>query len=81
MAGLIPRAQTIESFSKPTFDWIQTFWKHPKYGALQFYSQYSYLNRAPWFVAPGSPKNAHLSMVYAGMRYVLPSKVSLDDSK
>jgi hypothetical protein len=64
-----------------TFDWIQTFWKHPKYGALQFYSQYSYLTRAPWFVADGSPKNAHLSMVYAGVRYVLPSKVSLDDSK
>ena len=64
---------------QPTFDWIQTFWKHPKYGALQFYSQYSYLSRAPWFVAPGSPKNAHLSMVYAGVRYVLPSKVSLDE--
>ena len=64
-----------------TFDWIQTFWKHPKYGALQFYSQYSYLTRAPWFVADGSPKNAHLSMVYAGVRYVLPLKVSFDDSK
>jgi hypothetical protein len=66
---------------QPTFDWIQAFWKHPKYGALQFYSQYSYLTRAPWFVAAGSPKNAHLSMVYAGVRYVLPSKVSFDDSK
>ena len=56
-----------------TFDWIKTFWKNPRYGALQFYSQYSYLTRAPWYVAPGAPKNAHLSMVYAGIRYVLPS--------
>jgi len=56
-----------------TLDWIQTFWKHPKYGAVQYYTQYSYLTRAPWFVAPGTPKNAHLSMVYAGIRYVLPS--------
>ena len=27
--------------------------------------------RAPWYVAPGDPKNAHLSTVYAGIRYVL----------
>ena len=56
-----------------TFDWLQTFWKQPRYGALQTYVQYSYLTRAPWAVAPGDPKNAHLSMVYAGFRYVLPS--------
>ena len=56
-----------------TFDWLQTFWKNPRYGALQSYIQYSYLTRAPWFVASGSPKNAHLNMVYFGCRYVLPS--------
>jgi len=56
-----------------TFDWLQTFWKRPRYGALQTYVQYSYLTRDPWSVAPGEPKNAHLSMVYAGFRYVLPS--------
>ena len=61
------------AIQQATFDWIQTFWKHPKYGALQFYTQYSYLTRAPWYVAPGMPKNAHLSMVYAGFRYILPS--------
>jgi len=31
------------------------------------------LTRAPWFVAPNDPRNAHLSMVYVGVRYVLPS--------
>jgi hypothetical protein len=56
-----------------TFDWLLTFWKSERHGALQYYTQYSYLTRAPWFVAPGDPKNAHLSMVYAGIRYVLPS--------
>jgi hypothetical protein len=56
-----------------TFDWLQTFWKSDVHGVLQYYTQYSYLTRAPWFVDPGEPKNAHLSMVYAGIRYVLPS--------
>lgn len=56
-----------------TFDWLLTFWKSERYGALQYYTQCSYLTRAPWYVAPGDPKNAHLSMVYAGIRYVLPS--------
>jgi hypothetical protein len=56
-----------------TFDWLFTFWKSPRHGALQYYTQYSYLTRAPWFVETGSPRDAHLSMVYAGVRYVLPS--------
>jgi hypothetical protein len=56
-----------------TFDWLQTFWKSDKYGALQYYTQYSYVNRTPWFGAPGAPRNAHLSMAYVGFRYVLPS--------
>jgi hypothetical protein len=56
-----------------TFDWLLTFWKSERHGAMQYYTQYSYLTRAPWFVAPGDPRNAHLSMVYAGIRYVLPS--------
>jgi len=61
------------AIQQATFNWLQTFWKNPRYGALQSYVQYSYLTRAPWFVAPDSPKNAHLSMVYLGFRYVLPS--------
>ncbi|MGC1998235.1 MAG: hypothetical protein WA658_00160, partial [Candidatus Acidiferrales bacterium] len=56
-----------------TFDWLLTFWKSQRFGALQYYTQYSYLSRAPWFVAPENPRIAHLSMVYAGIRYVLPS--------
>lgn len=55
-----------------TFGIIQTFWKNAHYGALQLITQYSYLTRAPWYVAPGSPKNANLSEAYADIRYVLP---------
>ena len=60
------------SIQQPTFDWTHTFWRNPQYGAIQFISQTSYLTRSPWFVAAGAPKNAHLVMVYATMRYVLP---------
>ncbi len=61
------------SIQEVTFDWVQTFWSSTRYGALQTYAQYSYLTRSPWYVAPGDPKNAHLSMLYFGVRYVLPS--------
>ena len=61
------------SIQEVTFDWVQTFWSSTRYGALQTYAQYSYLTRSPWYVAPSDPKNAHLSMVYFGVRYVLPS--------
>ena len=47
--------------------------KNPRYGAREAYTQYSYLTRAPWYVGPGDPKNAHLSMIYFGFRYLLPS--------
>ncbi|MGH9452981.1 MAG: hypothetical protein ACRD2O_03320 [Terriglobia bacterium] len=55
-----------------TFGIIRTFWKNPHYGALQLITQYSYLTRAPWYLAINSPKNAHLSMAYVDLRYVLP---------
>ncbi len=55
-----------------TIDWTQTFWKNPQYGAVLMVTQASYLTRAPWFVALGAPKNAHLGMGYLSIRYVLP---------
>lgn len=53
-------------------DWTQTFWKNPQYGAVLLVTQGSYVTRAPWFVSPGAPKNAHLLMTYVSLRYVLP---------
>ena len=55
-----------------TFDWTQTFWKNPQYGAVMLVTQWSYLTRSPWFVAAGAPKNAHLFMSFVSLRYVLP---------
>jgi hypothetical protein len=51
---------------------IQTFWKDPSYGALQLITQASYVTRAPWYVGVGDPKNAHTTMFYLDLRYVLP---------
>ena len=61
-----------KSIQEGTIGWVQTFWKNPQYGALQLITQYSYLTRAPWFVATNAPKNAHLSMAWADLRFVLP---------
>lgn len=61
------------TIQQATFDWLFTFWKNQRFGALQYYTQYSYLTRSPWYVPAGDPRNAHLSMIYAGIRYVLPS--------
>jgi hypothetical protein len=58
-----------------TFDWTQTFWKSPQYGAVLLVTQTSYVTRAPWFVAvtpTPQPKNAHLMMGYISLKYVLP---------
>ena len=55
-----------------TIDWIQTFWRNPQYGAVQLVTQASYVTRAPWFVAAGAPKNAHLAMGFVSLKYVLP---------
>ena len=55
-----------------TVGFTQTFWKNPKYGALQWINQVSYVERAPWYVPSGTSKDAHLGMVYTDLRYVLP---------
>lgn len=49
-----------------------TLWQNPARGSLQVITQTSFVKRAPWFVSPGSPKNAHTVMEYANLRYVLP---------
>jgi len=60
------------AIQEATFDWTQTFWKNPQYGAVVLITQTSYLTRAPWFVPAGAPKNAHLVQGFVSMRYVLP---------
>jgi hypothetical protein len=60
------------SIQEGSFDWTQTFWKNPQYGAVLLVTQTSYVTRSPWFVATGAPKNAHLMMGYVSLKYVLP---------
>jgi hypothetical protein len=61
------------SIQEITFGFNQTLWRDPRYGALNFMGQYSYLVRNPWFVANnGSPEDAHLNMVFLNLRYTLP---------
>jgi hypothetical protein len=55
-----------------TFGIIPTLYSNPNYGKLQIITQYSYVTRAPWSVAAGTPKNAHTSLIYADLRYALP---------
>jgi hypothetical protein len=55
-----------------TFGVSQTFWKDPKYGALNLMGQYSYLERKPWFVAAGAAADASLGEVLFNLRYTLP---------
>lgn len=55
-----------------TFGFTHTFWRDPKYGALQFMGQYSYLLRRPWSVPVGQPNEAHSNMIFLNFRYLLP---------
>jgi hypothetical protein len=57
---------------EPTFGVHYTFWRNPSYGDIRLMTQYSYVSRAPWFVATGQPSVAHNSMVYIDLRYDLP---------
>jgi uncharacterized coiled-coil protein SlyX len=60
------------AIQEATLDWTQTFWRNPQYGAVLLVTQTSYVTRSPWFVPAGAPKNAHLTMGYLSLRYVLP---------
>jgi hypothetical protein len=51
---------------------VQTIWKDPSYGSLQFISQLSYEDREPFYIAAGTPSKAHAGMVFFDVRYVLP---------
>ena len=57
---------------EPTFGIHYYMWRNPNYGDIRLMTQYSYVSRAPWLVAAGSPATAHLSMVYVNLRYDLP---------
>ncbi len=53
----------------------QTFWKNPRYGAINLIGQYEYATRDPFAVAVGAPHAAHDSTVYMDVRYTLPGSM------
>jgi hypothetical protein len=55
-----------------TFGTQTILWKRSGYGSVQVLTQSSYITRAPWYVAAGAPKDAHVFAGYANLRYVLP---------
>ncbi|MGA2557914.1 MAG: hypothetical protein ABSG04_16715 [Verrucomicrobiota bacterium] len=59
-------------FQEPVFGYYYTYWKNPRYGALQLITEYAYLTRAPWYVAPGTPSTAHANMIFGSFRFTLP---------
>jgi hypothetical protein len=61
------------SIQELTGGFTSFFWQDPKYWALQFSGQYSWLVRHPWFVGSGEPASANLNMLYLGLRYALPA--------
>ena len=60
------------ALNEATFATQTTLWKRAGYGAVQVITQDSWINRAPWYVAAGAPKDAHVFAGYANLRYVLP---------
>lgn len=59
-------------YQEASVGFIPTIWSSRNYGKLEFISQFSYVVRTPWYVAPGSPKNAHVFITYIDLRYILP---------
>ena len=61
-----------KSIQELTFGLNQTFWKDPKWGALNFMAQYAYFSRNPWYIATGTPNHAYMNEVWLNLRYTLP---------
>ena len=59
-------------FQEGEAGYYYTFFRNPRYGALQFIGEYAYLSRAPWSVPAGTPSTAHAHMVFGSMRFTLP---------
>jgi hypothetical protein len=60
------------AINEVTFGFNQTLWRNPRYGAINLMGQYEWLERQPWYVAVGAPKNTHDNTIYVNVRYTLP---------
>ncbi len=76
-SGTTPVATTVsqpqnESIQQGSFTSTFTLWKSPNIGALNLVSQNSYVERKPWAVPTGTPKNAHQFFSYFAVRFIFP---------
>jgi hypothetical protein len=69
-----PNSQN-RAINEITFGFNQTIWRNPRYGAINLMGQYEWLQRAPWYVAPGAPKGTHDNTIYVNVRYTLPGSM------
>jgi len=60
-----------KTIAEYTLGFNQTFWKDPKYGALNLMGQYSRVSRTAWSFADGA-SDAKIHMVFLNLRYSLP---------
>ena len=69
-----PGAPTSQNraIEEPTFGFSHTFWRDPRYGALQMNLQYSYVTRSPWIAPAKGPTTANTNMLFVDFRYILP---------
>ena len=61
-----------KDYQEASVGFIPTIFSSPNFGKLQVVTQFSYVVRAPWYVAPGSPKDAHAFISYVNLRYLIP---------
>ena len=67
-----PGSTVTRDVQEITFDWVQTLWKNPNYGALSLINQYSYIWKEPWYFSSTTPRQAHSNIIYVDLRYTLP---------
>lgn len=59
-------------YQEASIGFIPTIFASPSAGKLQLISQFSWVVRMPWYVAPNTPKNAHAFLSYVSLRYIVP---------
>jgi hypothetical protein len=69
--GVTPNSQN-RVINEGTFGFNQTMWSSPRYGGINLMGQYEYLQRSPWAISAGNPKQTHDSTIYFNIRYTLP---------
>jgi hypothetical protein len=70
--GILGSAASNKKVEETTAGLTQTLFRDPKVGGMQLMVQYSYVKRTPFSVPAGTAADAHLSMVYVNVRYLLP---------